>query len=144
MKAGAKLDSEGFRKKVRAVKGMDKMFQQLPEHYALFFQTNMVGHELNYGIDGLHIGRISGNLARSVGTKYRPYYASVIINDSGIAPYADKVNKWTKERYNDFILTLAAKRLQQSMWQNVKDEFHRAANNIEAGKSYTYRNPFYS
>jgi hypothetical protein len=123
---------------------MTEMFQTLPEHYALFFQTNMVGYELNYGIDGQHIGRISGNLARSVGTKYRPYYASVIINDSGIAPYANKVNDWTKKNYGAFILNLAVNRLHKEMLHQMRVEFHRAANNIESGKSYTYRNPFYS
>jgi hypothetical protein len=144
MKAGAKLDDSGFKMKVRQLKQLDKMFKQLPSHYANFFKRNMVDWELNYGLDNEHIGRISHNLADSVGVADFPYGATVIINKTGIAPYAGYVNNWTKANYGDFIIGLAYKRLNKEMMHLVRVEFHRAANNIESGKSYIYRNPFYS
>lgn len=143
MQISTKLNNEGFLKKLRNLRQLDTMFQQLPGHAAHFLRNQVVDHELNYGYDGQHIGRISGNLAASVTVEQRPYYGAFKINGTLQAPYAPYVSNWAKRNYGYTPKESVLDRAAEPIHQMVKAEWHRAADTIERGLSYVYHNPFY-
>jgi hypothetical protein len=140
---GVNFDKSGFNQKVNALRNLNNMFRQLPSHAAHWYMAEMVEDELNYGLDGQHIGRPTGTLARSVRVEDRSYSATVKLNGDGSAPYAGDVSNWTRREYGDTIIRLTTDRVKPTMLQVITDEWKRAAHLIEAGRPYTYNNPFF-
>ena len=141
---GAKFDKSGFNQKVHSLRNLNNMFRQLPSHTAYWYMAEMVENELNYGLDGEHIGRPTGTLARSVRVEDRPYSATVKLNGDGSAPYAPDVNSWTRREYGDTIIRLTTDRIKPTILETIRNEWRRAAHLIEAGRPYTYHNPFFT
>jgi hypothetical protein len=138
------MDGGGFRKKLENLRNLSKMFQDLPGHTAHFLRDELVDHEFNYGLDGQHIGRPSGTLARSVTVEQRPYFGKFTINGTLEAPYAKDVSKWMDKNYGLTPKESVLERKIKEVEDTIKQEWHHAVNVIERGGNYTYDNPFYN
>jgi len=139
----AKVNSEGFRKKLNNLRNLGHMFEQLPGHVAHYLRGEVVDWELNYGYDGQHIGRISGILAGSVTVEQRAYYGAFKINGTMQAPYAPYVSNWMKKNYGFTPKESVLRRAVPVVMQTVDNEWRHAVDIIERGGSYVYDNPFY-
>ncbi len=135
----AKMNNEGFRKKLNNLKNLDMMFKSLPGHVAHFLRDEVVDSELNFN----PIGRISGILAGSVTVEQRPYYGSFTINGNTQAPYAPYVSNWMKKNYGFTPKESVLRRAVPVVMQTVDNEWRHAVDIIERGGSYVYDNPFY-
>ena len=148
MKFTAKLSGAGGSgdpfDKIRNLRNLNYMFEQLPGHVANYLHGELVNDELNYGYDDEHIGRISHNLADGVIVEIKPYEGKVVINGDGRAPYAEDVSNWAKNKYGYNPKESVLRRTTETVMQTVADEWKRAAKTIERGGNYTYDNPFTS
>ena len=136
----AKMNNEGFRKKLNNLKNLDMMFKSLPGHVAHFLRDEVVDSELNFN----PIGRISGILAGSVTVEQRAYYGAFKINGTMQAPYAPYVSNWMKKNYGFTPKESVLRRAVPTVLDTVNAEWRRAADTIERGGWYVYDNPFNS
>ena len=146
-------DDKGFTRKLNGLLELGKAMSALPLDAASFAQDKLSSEMLNLPREAVHpesaskgsgiIRRITGMLVRSItlakgvdGSSIRLYM------NEGTAPYAQKVDDYSRRRYGMGYLELFLAFYSAEIQKKMRNEIAQGIRDIDAGKAYKYYNPF--
>lgn len=133
-----RLDTLGFRKKMKALRTMTAFYEQAPRDAAAAYQEGIVAGVIN----GQYVGVISGNLKRSVEIALTSRFSAAVVSDLSIAPYSPGVRKNTRERYGEDFYQIAMRIYGPEIEERLRSEWRRGMATVNTRDRYTYENPF--
>jgi hypothetical protein len=133
------LNSDGMKRKLHNLRNLNTFFRDFPQHSALFAKEQISAWELNFN----PVNVVSGILMGSPTVDFKPYSATMTVNGNHQAPYANWVRKLYIRKGKGDYMQLFRDRVRPIIAKEFKEESHRAAEVIERGGNYTYKNPYY-